>query len=337
MIELRKDILEFSFPEVHPKAKLNISLLRTLRVPDDGNSYPLPAGLGRFPIRHVDDYSTRIPEEWVAHGGVMMPMYQAEAMWINFGSEEIANQAPYPFAVKVLTGKVCAVSGESYRSEFSTEPQNYLVVPEQRWIDGFCVGNGKVRQFVAAGLGDGYTAEEQVTGLGEFGGIQLVVSPMKREVFEELYPPNLDRDGNVVMYHRTSKKSAAMGIAAGGELRQSILKDPYGLDVWEQDTSSRCFIHILNSTMWRHATGLNPPCRPFTRRKYQVAGIPWFQCYADEFDSLEPEPALAQLASLGALMKSWKGKKLDDNKSFVPETVINLRTKNSDQVRESEF
>ena len=29
---------------------------RTLRIPDDGRDYPLPPGLGRFPLRHIDDY-----------------------------------------------------------------------------------------------------------------------------------------------------------------------------------------------------------------------------------------------------------------------------------------
>ena len=42
MIELVDDNLVFSFPEVHPKAKLTIALRRTLRVPDDGGTYPLP-------------------------------------------------------------------------------------------------------------------------------------------------------------------------------------------------------------------------------------------------------------------------------------------------------
>ena len=60
MIELRNKTLEFSFPEVHPDAKLKISFQRTLRVPDDGKDYPLPPGLGRFPIKHVDDHAENV-------------------------------------------------------------------------------------------------------------------------------------------------------------------------------------------------------------------------------------------------------------------------------------
>ena len=46
MIELKHNQLKFSFPEVHPKAKLTIEFQRTLRIPDDDNTYPLPPGLG---------------------------------------------------------------------------------------------------------------------------------------------------------------------------------------------------------------------------------------------------------------------------------------------------
>jgi hypothetical protein len=40
---------------------LQIEFQRTLRIPDDGKIYPLPAGFGRFPLRHVDDYKETVP------------------------------------------------------------------------------------------------------------------------------------------------------------------------------------------------------------------------------------------------------------------------------------
>ena len=57
MIELTDDALRFSFPEVYPGAACTIDFQRTLRIPDDNRSYPLPAGLGRFPLFHVDDFA----------------------------------------------------------------------------------------------------------------------------------------------------------------------------------------------------------------------------------------------------------------------------------------
>ena len=59
MTELDNDQLVFRFPDVHPDAAGRISFQRTLRIPDDGRDYPLPPGLGCFPLRHVDDARQR--------------------------------------------------------------------------------------------------------------------------------------------------------------------------------------------------------------------------------------------------------------------------------------
>jgi hypothetical protein len=52
MITLEDDRLIFRFPEVHPEAECSIHFQRTLRIPDDERDYPLPPGLGAFPLRH---------------------------------------------------------------------------------------------------------------------------------------------------------------------------------------------------------------------------------------------------------------------------------------------
>ena len=39
-------------------------------------------------------------------------------------------------------------------------------------LDGYCVGKGISRQFVAMPLGEGYTAKEQLSGAAEHGGLQ---------------------------------------------------------------------------------------------------------------------------------------------------------------------
>ena len=51
MITLESNNLIFRFPEVHEHAKTgNTISKRTLRIPDDGKHYPLPPGLGAFPL-----------------------------------------------------------------------------------------------------------------------------------------------------------------------------------------------------------------------------------------------------------------------------------------------
>ena len=57
MIMLEADRLMFRFPEVHEDAVCSIEFQRTLRIPDDDREYPLPPGLGRFPLRHLDDFA----------------------------------------------------------------------------------------------------------------------------------------------------------------------------------------------------------------------------------------------------------------------------------------
>ncbi len=119
-------------------------------------------GLGRFPIRHVDDFARQVPTEWLKRGGVVLPMYQSEAMWLLFDSDSIEERcAEYPFAVKIAAGKRCAVSGEAWREGLQRDPQDYLVIPKQPWLDGFVVEKGIIRQFVAMPLGSGYTLKNR--------------------------------------------------------------------------------------------------------------------------------------------------------------------------------
>src|SRR5688500_6560749 len=59
---------------------------RTLRVPDDGRTYPLPPGLGRFQVFRVSDYSDRVPAAWLKEDGVFISMRQSEALWLSFDS-----------------------------------------------------------------------------------------------------------------------------------------------------------------------------------------------------------------------------------------------------------
>ena len=130
MIELLNNQLTFRFPEVHQKAVCSIDFQRTLRIPDDNREYHLPPGLGRFPVEHVDNFADKLPEAWQRHGGVFVPMYQSEALWINFSGN-------YPCAVKIAAGKINAVSGEPWSNGLSDDPQDYAVIPEQPWLDGF--------------------------------------------------------------------------------------------------------------------------------------------------------------------------------------------------------
>jgi len=341
MIELQKDALVFSFPEVHPGATLSVEFQRTLRIPDDGTDHFLPPGLGRFPLRHVDDFAKDVPCDWMRHGGVMLPMYQSEAMWLNFSPAHVdGHWVPYPFAVKVATGKVDAVTGKTWQEGLHRRPQDYVVAPEQPWLDGYCVEKGVIRQFVAMLLGAGYTAEEQVTGKAEHGGLQIAVYPMKREVFEERFPKRAcDWGRHSVQYCSESLIPCApdMGLAPGGRMRQEIYRDPFRLEDWDLGQTSRCFAHIANSMVWRTITGEKPPTVPPTAKAYTRAGLPWFDYYSDS-PALGSSPVLGKLKSV-LEMGGEKGEvPLPENESVTPAHVVELRKDlGRDQVREGAF
>lgn len=256
--------------------------------------YPLPPGLGAFPLENVKKHAKHLPAEWAQHGGALLPMYQSEALWLNFGGG-------YPCAVKIAAGKINAVTGEAWSDELVKDPQDYLVVPDQPWLDGFCVQKGLIRQFVAMPLGQGYTAEEQLTGSAEHGGLQIIVYPMKRKHYKKLKARESRAESfSMCVNEMCCSKSFSMGLAPGGLMRQEIYEDDYGYDAWDLKNSSRCFVHILNSTQWEQATGQPLPDKPPTAEDYSSAGLPWFEYYDDRMTALPGAKKLAQLDSVAA-------------------------------------
>lgn len=330
MVELTGDRLRFSFPDVHPDARLDVTFQRTLRIPDDDKNYPLPPGLGAFPLRHVDDCGERVPADWSRHGGVLLPMYQSEALWIGFDARHVPGRsAGYPFLVRVAAGKIDAVTGAPWNNGVERGPQNYMVVPGQPWLDGFCVERGTIRQFVAMPLGGGYTAEEQLTGVAEHGGLQLLVHPMKREVFERRFP---ERHFELLMARRVAPgavamdacASADMGLAPGGRMTQDIYKDRFAFDDWDRTTRSRCFVHLANSLVWEAITGAPPPTPPPTARSYSEHGLPWFDYYADGRDAVDGSETLRRLRSVLEHAARKGEPALPENQSVEVDRVIRL-------------
>ena len=314
MVVLENDRLEFHFPEVHAAARCSIEFQRTLRIPDDGRNYPLPPGLGAFPVRHLDDYAARLPESWRKRGGVIAPMHQAEALWINFSSG-------YPFAVKVATGKVCAITGDHWVDRLNRDPQDYAVLPEQPCLDCYCVEKGMVRQFVAMPLGEGYTVEEQLTGAADHGGLQFVAFPMKAERYEAL-PTRLGGLQEGVLYSLASVAEEGMGLAPGGRMKQDIYDDPYGLDAWDQRHGSRCFVSLVNTTQWMAITGEWPPTEPPTAQDYAARGLPWFDYYGGDARALAGSEKLRGLVSVADHAEATGQEPLADNETIAVPHVV---------------
>jgi len=373
MLELKNNVLHFSFPEVHPDARVSMEFQRTLRIPDDGKQYSLPPGLGMFPTLKVDDLSPeRIPTAWKEHGGVVIPMFQSEALWIKFTGHFPGNRSSaYPFAIRIATGKVSALTGKVFVKKL--KEGDYLVVPDQPWLDGFVVGDGFIRQFVASPLGSGVSVEAQITGEDKVGGIQIEVIPMKNNIFNEKFPKLKDSVmrgtrslmtksaggtySEVMSYSNTSdtgpvacaatmdfmqldkgREVSSMSLAAGGKMKQQVFEDKHGLEAWDVEHTSKCFVHLLNSMSWRAVTGSEPPTVPLTSKEYTAKGYPWFDYY-EEKPYIKPTKEMSEIKS----MKDMPGgaTMLPENESVEPKNVKDLSPKkeesNPNKVREGTF
>ena len=348
MIELKDNQLIISFPEVHPLAKASIDFQRTLRVPDDCSDYRLPPGMGSFDLRHIEDYAKKLPNECVKRGGVLMPMYQSEALWIDFSGR-------YPIAVKIGTGKINAISGEKWSSGLQHPrkvseinsgkaigaKQDYVVLPEQPWLDGYCTEETVVRQFVAMPLGTGVTVEEQLNPGSEFGGIQIEAFPLCAEKWEAMEKERIDRERRSLEAMRSKKspnhhilesKSSSMmlfedifpdnimakrmGIAKGGRIEQEIYEDTFDANDWDLSCSTRCWVHLCNSELWEQITGEKPPHKPFSAKEYIQEGLPWFDYYSDNKGIL-PSKVLKGVKSVSEFFKSRSSKSVEGSSEII--------------------
>jgi len=301
--------------------RFSVSFQRTLRIPDDGKTYPLPPSLGKFPIYHVEDFQQTVPEDWVERGGVFIPMYQREALWIQFNA---ANWKPN--AVKVGVGMINAISGKKWDQDLMDSENDYIVCPEQPWLDGINAGDGYIKQFVAMPLGMGYTVEGQVTGEEKYGGFQIIAYEPKPGRFPDEPPIERHLEMCDVCY---SVKCVDMGLGAGGKMKQKIYPDEYGIDTWNKDNYGRIYIHIVNSMAFRDITGFEPPTTPISAKLYTSYGFPWFDLYDEEKGDIKSSNNLKKVKAIKEMdkEKGFKSQQDDSTVDVSPDKVVILQKK----------
>ncbi|MBI3274080.1 MAG: hypothetical protein HYZ69_02955, partial [Candidatus Colwellbacteria bacterium] len=254
--------------------------------------------LGNFPIYKVSDYANKVPSEWKKEAH-FIPIWPQEAMWIGF------NYPAKPLAISVGAGMVNAVTGDKLSEGLSQNPQNYIVIPPQPWLDGFksSVG-GKVYQFVGTELGKGETAEEQIFGSAEFGGIQFGLHTSKIPLVSSMRPHEhvLSAGFSYKGVVRTRGAIRTMGLGAGGSIRQKIYPDPYVTEksvneIWSDEPVTKVWVYLVHANDFRAITGMEPPQSPVTYAHYQALGYPWFGLHdgswgdtsgSEKIDNLKP-------------------------------------------------
>jgi hypothetical protein len=167
---------------------LEISVRRTVRVPDTENMSKLPPDLGAFPLFQTKYFAEAMGPEMASKGGLFFPMYpkfvfasplfvqlltqpsaERKAMWIDISAEK-------RYAIKIFVSGVNAISG---KPEVATSAiiaslkekvlrgetiQDYIVAPDQYLLDSVAIVPGEVRQFVAMPMRSGHSVEAQMTG-----------------------------------------------------------------------------------------------------------------------------------------------------------------------------
>lgn len=307
---------------------VTVDFQRTLRIPETG-LHPLPPGLGRFPLRRVSDYPDTAPSEWLARGGVMLPIYQREAMWLSFSASE-------PAALQIGVGKVCAVSGLPWIEHLVGHPQNYVALPQQPWLDGINSGNGYIRQFVAMPLGSGATVEGQVSGQETHGGVQLRAVGLTEQVLAAWHAAQALRTAScedLMDGGPLPAPPASMGLGAGGRMRQEVYVDDRALADYDENGARRVFVHLCSAEQWTAITGELPPSTPVDRDAYVNAGLPWFDYYNADAQDLAPSKILSNVKSVGKKL----GTEEDPFVPIDPKTVVSIGGVGPDVVADGEW
>ncbi|MGW0581303.1 hypothetical protein ACWD25_36380 [Streptomyces sp. NPDC002920] len=334
-----------------------VRFMRTLRLPEKG-THDLPPGLGTFPVRRVSDHADTVPADWLARGGVMLPVYLREAMWLGFGG------STEPAALQIGAGKVCAVSGKPWSDRLSRDPQNYVALPRQPWLDGINSGRGTVRQFVAVPLGMGATVEGQVTGEEVWGGVQLQSFPLnetRRAEWREAERRRLLETRSVKSVRARGyggpaapgampampampaaagaapggapRAAAAMGLGVGGSMRQEVYDDVRAVADYAAEPAGRVFVHLVTPPEWRRITGEAPPPSPVDRAAYTKAGLPWYDYYDNDAADVAPSDTLAALQPVG----EWLGTDLEPWEQPAPGQVHHLKDTPGEPVEDGDW
>ena len=67
-----------------------------------------------------------------------------------------------------------------------------------------------------------------------------------------------------------------MGLGRGGEIKQKIYPDPYGLNTWSPDSVQSMTLYLIDSKDFPEITGQQALPTPITIDTYRKLGYPWF-------------------------------------------------------------
>ena len=96
-----------------------------------------------------------------------------------------------------------------------------------------------------------------------------------------------------------------MGIAAGGLIKQTIVRDTYPTESWDSNNTTTFNVSILNSRIFKQLTGLNPPQCPITARTYIEHGFPYYEIFDEK-----PSGVIGQFENIKSIKQLEKNRTL---------------------------
>ncbi len=130
----------------------SMSIRKTKKVDIDPDAHRLPPDWGAFDEYKVADW--HCPSTW-SNDGYFIPVEEGQPLWIDFRGNRQCAAILSIQRLNPITGKPA-----NLEDGLKKDPeQNYMVLPNQMWIDGY-VNNGKVYQFVVTTAGKSLAVNE---------------------------------------------------------------------------------------------------------------------------------------------------------------------------------
>ncbi len=301
----------FRFPHLADNAVVGVLFWPLLRSPDVGAPRqnllpwapgPTPPGVGPMAIVPVDRHADMLPATVLRRSGVILPMWQSEALSIRFA----CHADTMPFAVTIEAGGINLVSGKPARAGLHRDPQDYCAFPNMRGIDWVRTGPDTIRQLVASPIGEDLSAEDQLDRSAASGGVLISVTPLTREAFAAWAknPPEEPFADELANLGSKARSFSAGWIEADGR--------PLG----DYDTARTLSVGvtILDAVSWFHAAKRLPKRWPPLMTRYEHRQ-PWIDLYQTDLQHLADnyrEEFLSEIVDLMALETGLVDDTIDD-------------------------
>lgn len=246
--------------------KLTIRFQRTMRLPDDGQTYRLPSGLGQFPLRRVEDFPHTAPNAWKGRGDLIMPMYESDGVLFCFSSS-------YRFAARIGTGlgNIVTVPISSCDEHDS---RRYLLLPRRDQANRAI--HLEIVPLKASIYYDDENAFFLPPNIPELFK-KMILSPAIAASWENL--PFIQQrycDEEIGFQPETTYSPPPPFHETA---RKHLLEIDSEAADRDQTQTAYCIIHICDATSWEKMTGLKLMYPPLTMDDYQSVGLPWFENY----------------------------------------------------------